>query len=307
MKTAYDKHARPSIEYAEGDKVYLEATNIKTHRPSKKLDDKRYGPFKIVKKVGKTAYELQLPEHWPAVHPVFNECYLTLYHPPVYPNQQKPPPPPPVEIEGATEYDVETVLDSRKRRNKMQYLVHWEGYPREDDTWEPVANLKHAQELIDEFHEKHPDRPAPARQIRAMDFQAQLKDLEANPKLFNYLFGTPGEEFQQSKPLTNVDAIIPFSPSLADHLLSHPHNNAFLPQLPTEIRRVWIYETEPVNAVTMMIRLDAKHVPTRLYQLLDPLTDHKLLGLYGCKAPSQPRRVSSWIVRDYAPHCYRIW
>ena len=110
MKTAYDKHARPSIEYAEGDKVYLEATNIKTHRPSKKLDDKRYGPFKIVKKVGKTAYKLQLPEHWPAVHPVFNECYLTLYHPPVYPNQQKPPPPPPVEIEGAIEYDVETVF-----------------------------------------------------------------------------------------------------------------------------------------------------------------------------------------------------
>jgi hypothetical protein len=40
MKDQYDKHARPSIEYSPGDKVYLESTNLKTNRPSKKLDDK---------------------------------------------------------------------------------------------------------------------------------------------------------------------------------------------------------------------------------------------------------------------------
>ena len=39
-KRQYDKHTRPSIEYKPGDQVYIEATNIKTNRPSKKLDDK---------------------------------------------------------------------------------------------------------------------------------------------------------------------------------------------------------------------------------------------------------------------------
>jgi hypothetical protein len=51
VKRQYDKHTRPSIEYAPGDQVYIEAMNIKTNRPSKKLDDKRLGPFKVLKKV----------------------------------------------------------------------------------------------------------------------------------------------------------------------------------------------------------------------------------------------------------------
>src|SRR5580698_1788294 len=44
MKESYDKHARPAIEYKPGDLVYLEATNIKTMRPSKKLGSKRLDP-----------------------------------------------------------------------------------------------------------------------------------------------------------------------------------------------------------------------------------------------------------------------
>ena len=59
-KTNYDRHARPSIEYSPGDKVYLEATNLRTGRPSKKLDDKRFGPFEIIKKVGPASYKLKL-------------------------------------------------------------------------------------------------------------------------------------------------------------------------------------------------------------------------------------------------------
>ena len=79
MKGSYDKHAQPTIEYANGDKVYLEVTNLKSHRPSRKLDDKRYGPFEVLKKIGKSAYKLRLPDTWPAIHPVFNEVYLSPY------------------------------------------------------------------------------------------------------------------------------------------------------------------------------------------------------------------------------------
>ena len=79
MKTAHDKRARKSIEYNKGDEVYLKATNVKTDRPSKKLDDKRHGPFRVIQKIGESAYELGLPNHWPAIHPVFDKKYLTHY------------------------------------------------------------------------------------------------------------------------------------------------------------------------------------------------------------------------------------
>ena len=43
------------------DKVYLNSKNIKSMRPSKKLDYKYYELFKIEEPVGKQAYRLKLP------------------------------------------------------------------------------------------------------------------------------------------------------------------------------------------------------------------------------------------------------
>jgi len=48
----FDSCTQPTQEYSPGDKVYLEPTNIKTNCPSKKLDDKNFRPFKIIKKIG---------------------------------------------------------------------------------------------------------------------------------------------------------------------------------------------------------------------------------------------------------------
>ena len=37
------------------DLVYLERTNLKSSRPAQKLDDRRFGPFKVLKKAGEQA------------------------------------------------------------------------------------------------------------------------------------------------------------------------------------------------------------------------------------------------------------
>ena len=52
MKRFYDAHKGKAVEYAPGDLVLLEGTNLKTTRPMKKFDQKRFGPFKIIKRVG---------------------------------------------------------------------------------------------------------------------------------------------------------------------------------------------------------------------------------------------------------------
>ncbi|KAL5519677.1 hypothetical protein ACEPAH_1360 [Sanghuangporus vaninii] len=52
MKRFYDRHAGKSMEYEVGSKVFLDGRNIKTTRPTKKMDDKWFGPFEIVEKGG---------------------------------------------------------------------------------------------------------------------------------------------------------------------------------------------------------------------------------------------------------------
>lgn len=128
MKRYYDKGKQPAKQYKAGDKVYVEGKNITTTRPTKKLDDKRYGPFKVLKKVRSSTYKLDLPKTWKAIHPVFNETLLTPFHEPAFPNQKKPSPPPAVEVEGSPEYEVETIDDSRIFRKGLQYLVNWKGF-----------------------------------------------------------------------------------------------------------------------------------------------------------------------------------
>ena len=76
---------------------------------------------------------------------------------PEYQSQRLPPPLPPELVEEEEEYEVEEILDSRRHRRKLQFLVKWKGYI--DATWQPEADVKNAQELVDEFYSKHPNAP----------------------------------------------------------------------------------------------------------------------------------------------------
>ena len=71
MKRFYDRSHSMSPNYQPGDSIWLEATNLKTLRPCKKLDDRRFGPFKVLQCVGQQAFRLALPSSW-KIHPVFH-------------------------------------------------------------------------------------------------------------------------------------------------------------------------------------------------------------------------------------------
>jgi hypothetical protein len=58
-------------EHAVGDSVWLSAKNIRTRRPSRKLDLKYYGPFPITERIGKQTYKLRLGDSVGRIHPVF--------------------------------------------------------------------------------------------------------------------------------------------------------------------------------------------------------------------------------------------
>lgn len=48
------------------------------------------------------------------------------------------------------EYEVEYIIDMKGSGKKREFFVHWKGYPRSAETWEPEANLS-CQDLIDEY------------------------------------------------------------------------------------------------------------------------------------------------------------
>ena len=76
MKKQFDKKRRNPQELKVRDHVWLENKNIHSNRSSKKLDNKRYGPFKISKDIRSGAFELELPEGW-MIYNIFNEDLLT--------------------------------------------------------------------------------------------------------------------------------------------------------------------------------------------------------------------------------------
>ena len=79
MRKNHDKKCDPQPEFQIGDKVLLNAKNIKTLRPSKKLDQRMRGPWKIIKRVRPRAFQLDLKEYKGRKHDVFPVGLLEPY------------------------------------------------------------------------------------------------------------------------------------------------------------------------------------------------------------------------------------
>jgi hypothetical protein len=149
----------------EGDMVYLlrhtrgeKQANIKTNRPSDKLDYKKVGPYKILKKIGEVNYELDLPEQQSKrgkpIHPIF---HVSLLEKALIDEDTGELIRDEIVIEGEElEYEVDkiTSLKIDEKTGELRYLVEWKGYNRSADSWEPEDNFKHASNALKTFQNK---------------------------------------------------------------------------------------------------------------------------------------------------------
>ena len=127
-----------------GDLVYL-------LRPSDKLDSRKIGPFKVKRNIRDISFELELPPTM-RIHPVFHLSLLEPAHPDT---PEGPAPELDPEIQELV-YDVESILAVRRRRNRLQWLVKWEGYAHEENTWEPKEMLTNCLGALRHFYQENP-------------------------------------------------------------------------------------------------------------------------------------------------------
>jgi hypothetical protein len=135
--------------YQIGDKVYLSLRNIRTERPSKKLDD-RSAKFTVLEAINPSSYRLDTP---PGVSNIFNVDLLRPAATDPLPSQRVDDlQPPALLVEDSEEYVVEKILGQRQRklpgkgsRTRLEYRVKWQGYAR--PTWEPATALEDTEAL----------------------------------------------------------------------------------------------------------------------------------------------------------------
>ena len=145
MKTQADKKRAAPEPYKVGQMVMLSTKNIELKSVgTRKLLPRFIGPFAVKALVGEVAVELELPSTY-TMHNVFHVALVKPY------NGKARLPPPCDWLNGDPLWTVERLLDHRKRKNKTEFLVKWEGYGPEHNTWEPEKNLITCDELKKDY------------------------------------------------------------------------------------------------------------------------------------------------------------
>ena len=108
-----------------------------------KLSQRYYGPFKVLERIGELAYKLELPES-SLLHPVFHVTTLKkMVGKPKHVVEELPV----FDEEGEMLLKPKEVLRYRQQRKGRggdriwQVLVHWQGLPVEEATWEDYEEV----------------------------------------------------------------------------------------------------------------------------------------------------------------------
>jgi len=146
------------ITFKVGDNVGLSTKHLRTTRPSMKLDYKRTVPYTVSRIINKNAFKLYMPNTM-RNSTIFHVSLIDRYSRLVA--GQPPSEPQPTSLDGAGEQEeqVKRILDAKLCDWLLHYLVQWAGYSHVRTRWELAENLDNAQELVDDFHQTHPEKP----------------------------------------------------------------------------------------------------------------------------------------------------
>ncbi|KAK8619690.1 hypothetical protein V6N13_135972 [Hibiscus sabdariffa] len=153
LKQAFDRQKsyadrrRKDLEFAVGDQVFLKVSpwkKVLRFGRKGKLSPRFIGPYRILERVGKVAYRLELPPQLSRIHNVFHVSMLRQYRPdPSHIIQVQE-----VELRPDLSYDEEPVQildqDERILRNRRipMVKVQWSNRSPSEATWETEESMR---------------------------------------------------------------------------------------------------------------------------------------------------------------------
>lgn len=192
MKRFADRYRRKSPILKIGDQVFLSLEHLTTTRPSKKIDYQWDGPFEVSEVINTHAYRVKIPtESGRPPHNVFHISQVrkvedntgtqstTVSNPPKRLARRISQPKPFVTTihPEDVEYEVSNIVDSRRRKRKIEYLVNWTGYGEDEQQWEPERHLENALDVVLSFHKQQPRKPKGKIHAKAVKQLSKLNDI----------------------------------------------------------------------------------------------------------------------------------
>lgn len=188
LATRTDAHRR-SIIYQPGDKIMVHRLALlppspdPIHRRAKnKLLPLWSGPFSVVGMRGPNAVKVDLSQTQSKANPVFNVEATKPFHS----DFRGRPDPDGLSLQPTAdgEYTVGSIVGTRLRRGKRQWLVRWQGMGQAYDTWHPLENFVSAAGFTSALERFERDRTGSTDEILALHASA--------PSMVDYDNGTPG-------------------------------------------------------------------------------------------------------------------
>ena len=152
MKRQVNRERKEVEEWKKSNKMMLSTKDLVfKERPAKKLVDWYIGPYLIEKVVFTNTVKLQLPTSI-RVHLVVNISWVVQYRNQV--GRQKKKKVKLVEVEEVEEWEVKKILNKRKVRGVIKYLVQWKEFTMKHNSWKKEEDLENTKEVVTEFEKR---------------------------------------------------------------------------------------------------------------------------------------------------------